>query len=252
MDNLDTIIIVYGAFDPIHSGHIELFKNSKEVGDKLIVLLNSDSFLTKIKGKPFMDWTCRKIILSSIVYIDEVAGLDDRGGTICLGLRKIRKKYPDNQIIFANGGDRKIDTTPEVSVCKELGIEMYWNMDSGKTMSSSDLLLNYTHITKTRGWGSYTIIAQGDRYKVKELLIKPFRGITLQKHEFRSEHWTIVNGVATVLNGNKTSIVRENESVFIPVGNIHRLRNNTTQSIKIIETQVGNYLEEDDIVRLGP
>lgn len=251
MINLDTIVIVSGGFDPIHSGHIELFKNAKKAGDKVIVLLNSDSWLIRKKGKFFMDWVCREIILSSISYIDEVHTVDDRTDTVIAGLRKIREKYKDNRIIFANGGNRKSDTTPEVSVCIELEMEMHWNMDMGTTMSSSALLIKFSQIKETRGWGYYSILAQGDRYKVKELFIKPFCGISLQKHMFRSEHWTIVSGVAAVLNDNKTSIVRENESVFIPVGNIHRLRNNTNCPIKVIETQVGSYLEEDDIIRLS-
>ena len=95
------------------------------------------------------------------------------------------------------------------------------------------------------------LYSKGPRYKVKELLIKPYCGISLQKHAFRSEHWTVVNGVATVFIDRDTIVVRDNETVFIPVGLVHRLVNNTNHPIKLIEIQVGTYLDEDDIIRLG-
>ena len=89
------IIVVSGGFDPIHSGHIEYLKSAKEHGDKLIVALNSDNWLEKKKGKPFMTFNERKSILESIQYVDEVINFeDDKKGSCINALTKIKKLYP--------------------------------------------------------------------------------------------------------------------------------------------------------------
>ncbi len=105
------------------------------------------------------------------------------------------------------------------------------------------------HVTAYRPWGSYTVLDEGHRYKVKQISVKPQRRLSLQKHFHRSEHWTVVNGTAEVQIGEKTSIVRSNESIYIPIGELHRLTNPGKIDLVIIETQVGDYLGEDDIVR---
>ena len=94
------IIVVSGGFDPIHSGHIEYLKSAKEHGKKLIVALNSDGWLKKKKGKPFMTFNERKSILEAIQYVDEVIDfVDDKKGSCINALKKIKKLYPNDQII---------------------------------------------------------------------------------------------------------------------------------------------------------
>jgi mannose-6-phosphate isomerase-like protein (cupin superfamily) len=100
-----------------------------------------------------------------------------------------------------------------------------------------------------RRWGIYKVINTGKRFKVKILEIKPHRAIALQLHNFRSEHWVVVKGKAKVRKGKKTFCLNENESVFIPKKIKHRIENLTNSTLKVIEVQCGDYVEEDDIVR---
>lgn len=101
-----------------------------------------------------------------------------------------------------------------------------------------------------RPWGWYDSIEEGDRFKVKRILVKPGASLSLQIHHFRAEHWVVVNGVAEVTNGDQRFILNENQSTYIPQGQIHRLANVGSEILEIIEVQSGTYLEEDDIVRL--
>jgi mannose-1-phosphate guanylyltransferase len=107
-----------------------------------------------------------------------------------------------------------------------------------------------SHRRVHRPWGTYEPVDLGHRYQVKRITVKPGAKLSLQKHEHRAEHWVVVKGVATVTRGNDVFLVSENESTFIPVGVAHRLENASTELLEIIEVQSGNYLGEDDIVRL--
>ena len=104
--------------------------------------------------------------------------------------------------------------------------------------------------TVYRPWGYYTNLLEDKKYKVKLLKINPNKRLSLQKHFHRSEHWVVVSGTATIVKGDKKFILRPNESTYIPMGEIHRIENNGKLPLKIIEVQVGEYLGEDDIVRL--
>ena len=105
------------------------------------------------------------------------------------------------------------------------------------------------HRTEYRPWGTFTILDEGDKYKVKQILVYPDQQLSLQSHKYRSEHWVVVMGTATVDNGDATLTLNANESVYIPQGNTHRLRNHTPVPVVIIEVQTGDYLGEDDIIR---
>jgi len=107
---------------------------------------------------------------------------------------------------------------------------------------------NNTH--EYRPWGSFHAITQGSRYQVKKLKIKPGGQISLQKHYHRSEHWIVVRGTAEIILGGQKKMLHENESVYIPAGEIHRLSNPGFIDLELIEVQVGSYLGEDDILRL--
>ncbi|MBI1889892.1 MAG: mannose-1-phosphate guanylyltransferase/mannose-6-phosphate isomerase [Burkholderiales bacterium] len=105
------------------------------------------------------------------------------------------------------------------------------------------------HQTMHRPWGTYTVIEQGDRFKIKRIEVKPGASLSLQMHHHRSEHWVVVSGQAKVVNGDQEFFVNTNESTFIPAGHKHRLENPGQVELVMIEVQCGDYLGEDDIVR---
>jgi mannose-1-phosphate guanylyltransferase / mannose-6-phosphate isomerase len=100
-----------------------------------------------------------------------------------------------------------------------------------------------------RPWGWYDSIDEGVRFKVKRIQVKPKASLSLQKHNHRSEHWIVVKGTAEITNGDKTILLTENQSIYIPLGEVHRLANPGNIPLEIIEVQSGSYLGEDDIVR---
>jgi mannose-1-phosphate guanylyltransferase len=106
------------------------------------------------------------------------------------------------------------------------------------------------HVTAHRPWGTYTILDELDGYKVKRIVVKSGKRLSLQKHFHRSEHWIVVSGTAAVTRGDNEYLVRANESTYIPMGEIHRLENVGKIPLVMIEAQVGEYLGEDDIVRI--
>ncbi|QNP41421.1 mannose-1-phosphate guanylyltransferase/mannose-6-phosphate isomerase [Lysobacter solisilvae (ex Woo and Kim 2020)] len=101
-----------------------------------------------------------------------------------------------------------------------------------------------------RPWGSYDSIGVGERFQVKRIVVKPGAALSLQKHAHRAEHWIVVSGVAEVTCDERVFDLRENESTYIPLGSVHRLRNRGSEPVELIEVQSGTYLGEDDIVRL--
>ncbi|MDK2983526.1 MAG: mannose-phosphate guanylyltransferase / mannose-6-phosphate isomerase [Thermococcaceae archaeon] len=105
------------------------------------------------------------------------------------------------------------------------------------------------HRTAYRPWGSYTVLEEGERYKIKRLTVLPGKRLSLQRHYHRSEHWVVVRGTAKVKVGDKELLLRPGESTFIPAGVVHRLENPGKVVLEIIETQIGEYLGEDDIER---
>ncbi|HVZ06687.1 mannose-1-phosphate guanylyltransferase/mannose-6-phosphate isomerase [Rhodopila sp.] len=107
-----------------------------------------------------------------------------------------------------------------------------------------------SHNRAYRPWGYYEVLIEGDRFQVKRLVVIPGRQLSLQSHFHRAEHWVVVNGTARVTRDDETLIVRENESVYLPLGCVHRVENPGRIPLTIIEVQSGAYLGEDDIVRL--
>ena len=101
-----------------------------------------------------------------------------------------------------------------------------------------------------RPWGSFESILTDNTYQVKKIIVNPGQALSLQKHKFRSEHWFVVSGEASVRVGDKEQNLREGHSIDIPAGELHRLTNNTKNTLVLIETQIGSYLGEDDIIRV--
>ncbi|WP_309083349.1 mannose-1-phosphate guanylyltransferase/mannose-6-phosphate isomerase [Chelativorans sp.] len=105
------------------------------------------------------------------------------------------------------------------------------------------------HRTAHRPWGTYTVLEEGDRFKIKRIVVKPGARLSLQAHHHRSEHWVVVSGTARVTNGDNVILLTTNQSTYIPCGFRHRLENPGILPLVLIEVQSGDYLEEDDIVR---
>ena len=130
------VVAVCGGFDPIHVGHIRHFREANKLGDILVVMLNTDDWLTKKKGYIFMPFEERKEIIGSIRYVDKVIPVIDTDGSVAKTLEKLK---PD---IFAKGGDRTKGNIPEseISVCERLGIKIVFSVGGGKVQSSSWLI----------------------------------------------------------------------------------------------------------------
>ena len=152
-----SVIILSGGFDPIHKGHMRMFREAANLGHQVIVGLNSDEWLTRKKGKPFMEFYERKEILEGIKYISSVVKFDDSDDTACSLIHQVRSTYnggmfnhdheynnptgrTDYQIYFANGGDRTKGNTPEMDTCRNLDVTMLWGIGGGKIQSSSWLI----------------------------------------------------------------------------------------------------------------
>ena len=136
---IKNIIILSGGFDPVHKGHIRMFREAANLGANVIVGLNSDDWLSRKKGKPFMNFKERKEILEGFKYINQVLAFDDKDETANDIIKQVCSLYIDFDvnIYFANGGDRTSDNVPEMKVCDELGVEMIWGVGGGKIQSSS-------------------------------------------------------------------------------------------------------------------
>jgi len=110
--------------------------------------------------------------------------------------------------------------------------------------------LTDVHRLVHRPWGTYEVLLESSNYKIKRIVVEPGCKLSLQKHFHRSEHWVVVSGMATVTVGDKSFYIRPNESAYIPAGQIHRLENEGKVELAMIEVQVGEYVGEDDIVRI--
>jgi len=132
-------IIVSGYFDPIHVGHLEMLNLARALGDELIVIVNSDLQAKIKKGRSFMREEDRLEIVKSIKLVDSAFLSVDENATVCKSLKKVRKIYPHNELVFANGGDRKGSSVPnpEAQACEKLNIEMVDGLGD-KIRSSSE------------------------------------------------------------------------------------------------------------------
>tara|TARA_B100000900_G_C20541596_1_gene700717 strand:- start:92 stop:871 length:780 start_codon:yes stop_codon:yes gene_type:complete len=250
------ISIVSGGFDPIHSGHIDCFKSAKEISDYLIVALNSDEWLVNKKKKVFMPFDERKNILINMKYVDEVLGFeDDQHGSSINALEIIKEKYPNDDLVFCNGGDRNKNNIPEMIV---KNIDFKFGVGGiGKRNSSSWLLKNWKFESENRIWGLFYNLFDSSDVKVKELIIKPKKGMSFQRHKKRNEIWLVSEGSCEVLYSKnnpkfKDSIILNKFDKFmISKGDWHQITNPFVEDCHIIEIQYGDAVIEEDIERLN-
>ena len=248
------IIIVSGGFDPIHSGHISYFKAAKELGDKLIVALNSDEWLVNKKGKFFMPFNERKAIIENLSSVDSVINfLDDDKGSATNALIKVKDMYPNDDIAFANGGDRNQGNITEMSV---EGIEFLFSVGGDdKKNSSSWILKKWQYYHEERLWGSFYNLFEDDQVKVKELIVMPGKGMSFQKHFKRHEIWMVSTGSCIVNyskddpNNKKNVQLNKFDHYLVPLGDWHQITNPFKEICHLIEIQYGEECIEDDIER---
>jgi len=256
------IVLATGGFDPIHSGHIQYLKAAKELGDMLIVGINSDEWLERKKGKAFMPWNERLSIINNLQMVDEVYTFIDDDDTANNFIKQVQAHYTDAELIFANGGDRHPDSTPEIMHKAITGFSTFDNVKfvfgvgGEDKKNSSSLILEEWKAPKTiRNWGWYRVLDDKPGYKVKELIIAPGQSLSMQRHEFRAEHWYILKGECTFNTINVSSDIewtgtyREHQTVTIQKNEWHQACNETNEPCHILEVQYGDKCVEEDIER---
>lgn len=248
------IVLITGGFDPIHSGHIDYINAAKSLGDILIVGLNSDDWLAAKKGRAFMPWEERAAVISNIKSVDKVIDFNDIDRTARDAIRKTRFLFPNDHIIFANGGDRTNTNVPELDVDDSNITFRFGVGGNNKKNSSSWILENWEKMRTTRPWGNWSVLENYPNVKVKELSVNPGQFLSMQKHQYRQEFWFVAEGTATV---NRLTPSSDIESITIEqYGNTwigpkewHQLGNSSDKLLKIVEIQWGDKCEEEDIER---
>ena len=243
-----TIVMVTGGFDPLHSGHIAYFKAAKELGDILIVGLNSDEWLERKKGQAFMSWNERLCIVNNLSMVDEVFTFMDDDDTAINFIKQVRAHYPTDKLVFANGGDRTNENVPEMVFDD---VEFVFGVGGENKKNSSSWILDEWKAPKThRDWGYYRILHEdGPTTKVKELTVEPGKSLSLQYHYDRHEYWQVTSGVATCEIEGIRHTLNVGESMVIPTTAWHKLSNNGSLPLRIVEIQSGTRCVEEDIVR---
>lgn len=283
---MTTLAITSGYFNPIHPWHIECFELSRtEAGaDEVWVIVNNDHQAELKRGmKSFQDEKFRMQIVEKVQGVDRVFLSIDQDGSVCQSLSFLIQEAKESgrfsEIIFTKGGDRFATEVPEGQILRDAWVRIVDGLGA-KTHNSSDFIKKakdkadekaldqkiaelpknltdgrYLEVGN-RPWWVYYVMEDLPLYKVKKLIVEPGKRLSLQSHEKRSEHWTVVSGVATVDIRNpefkeieQIRMLKSNEGCYIPAHHLHRLANTSTESLVIIEVQCGEYTGEDDIVR---
>ena len=247
------IVLVTGGFDPLHSGHIAYFKAAKELGDILVVGINSDAWLTRKKGAPFMPFHERMNIVKNIQGVDFVIEFNDDDGSAKAAIKLAKQTWPNDKIIFANGGDRTKDNIPEMVYDD---VEFVFGVGGQNKMNSSSWILQEWKAPKTeRQWGYYRVLHEVPGMKVKELTVEPGKSLSMQKHNLRSEYWIVSEGQAVVNSQTDGGYnyppinLEKHQEYKVPVKCWHQLTNPFDVPVKIVEIQYGENCVEEDIER---
>jgi cytidyltransferase-like protein len=254
---MKTIVLVTGGFDPVHSGHIAYLEAARQLGDILVVGANSDAWLERKKGRAFMPLLERTAILRNLRGVDFVIDFDDQDGSARHAIRMTRQSYPQDRIIFANGGDRTDANIPEMDMI-DSNLEFRFGVGGENKRNSSSWILEEWKAPKTpRPWGYYRVLHESPGVKVKELTVEPGGSLSMQRHQERAEFWLVSSGEATVytLNAATDAELRgrygRHEYLHIGTHEWHQLVNEDPNPLKIVEIQYGDRCEETDIERRG-
>jgi cytidyltransferase-like protein len=252
---MKTIVLITGGFDPLHSGHIAYFNAAKKLGDILVVGVNSDAWLTRKKGAPFMPYIERAKIVQNIVGVDFVINFDDSDSSAKQAIQMVRQSYPSDQIIFANGGDRTNDNIPEMDIVDD-NLQFVFGVGGFNKANSSSWILQEWKAPKTeRQWGYYRVLHEVPGMKVKELTVEPGKSLSMQRHFARSEYWIVSEGQAivnsTMDGGYALPPIKltKHEEYKVPVKGWHQLTNPFAIPVKVVEIQYGESCIEEDIER---
>ena len=252
------IVLITGGFDPLHSGHIAYINAARELGDLLIVGVNSDEWLRRKKGQEFMPWEERATIIAALHKVDRVINFDDSDNSAKNAIRKVRAIDPSAQIIFANGGDRTKENIPEMDLLEEmLHLDFVFAVGGEDKKNSSSWILQEWKAPKTeRQWGYYRVLHEdGPHLKLKELTVDPGKKLSMQRHQYRNEHWFVTEGTAIVNtldedgNVKMRNFVMQNMQIYISRNEWHQLVNEKDTPLKVIEIQFGEKCIEEDIER---
>lgn len=244
---------VSGGFDPMHIGHVRMFREARLLGDKLVVIINNDNWLRLKKGFVFMPEKERAEMIETFPFVDKVVITDHAPNDPDLSVvRALRKLKP---AVFANGGDRFADNIPEAVACRELNIRTVFNVGrGGKVQSSSWMIKGASRnlARSVRPWGEFYQWDRGTDWNLKTVHIKPGHHVRLQYHNRRSEWWMLVDGRArgTIVDRQgrkKTTALKKGEFFRIPKKAPHRL--DSKAGATIIEISFGPF-DEGDIVRI--
>jgi len=242
-------VVVSGGFDPLHSGHIAYLQAAAKLGDNLVVGVNSDAWLICKKGRAFMPLQERLAVIRALGCVGEAVSFDDTDGTAVKLIELVKALYPEDEIVFANGGDRTSDNIPEMTV---EGVEFAFGVGGTDKKNSSSWILQDWRAPRTeKVWGHYSVLHEAAEIKVKELVVEPGMALSLQRHNYRAEHWHVAEGQALARVGNSTHFLGEHATVEIPLGAWHQLSNPGNTPLRIIEIQYGERCEEEDIERLA-
>ena len=248
------IILVTGGFDPIHSGHIEYLQSAKDLGETLVVGLNSDEWLTRKKGRPFMSFEERQSVIENLKMVDKVISFDDSDDTAHGAIFKVMSTFGyGKKIIFANGGDRTKDNIPEMKLWSDK-VEFVFGVGGvGKKNSSSWILDEWKNPKTIRPWGWYRVLDDRQGYKVKELVIEPGKSLSYQRHLKRAEHWYVLKGKCLLKtkykNNEDTQVITENRHYDVGRKVWHQGSNIEDTPCHILEVQHGDECIEEDIER---
>jgi cytidyltransferase-like protein len=249
------IVLVTGGFDPLHSGHIAYLESAKQLGDRLVVGVNSDAWLARKKGQAFMPWRERNAIIQALACVDFVIDFNDQDGSARHAIQMTRQSYPQDQIIFANGGDRTDENIPEMDVADHNVRFVFGVGGFNKANSSSWILEEWKAPRTQRAWGHYRVLYDAPGTKVKELTVMPGQRLSMQRHQDRAEHWHVAQGTATVYGINRKSDAEllgefgPHQHTHIGRGEWHQLCNETDQPLQVVEIQYGANCVEEDIER---
>jgi cytidyltransferase-like protein len=243
------IVLATGGFDPLHSGHIEYFKAAKQLGDILVVGVNSDKWLSRKKGQPFMSWFERQKIVKSLKMVDYTLEFLDDDDTSKQAIKSVRLMWPSDTIIFANGGDRTEQNIPEMHI-EDKNVQFAFGVGgTNKINSSSKILQDFKSLSTIRPWGNYTLLYEVPGMKVKELTIEPGKSLSMQRHFNRNEYWQVSEGRCVVETESGLTTLNKHENMIIPLETWHKLYNPFNDICKMIEIQSGLSCVEDDIER---
>jgi len=233
---------------------LQSFKKQQKVSSNQIRLKNMEKLEDISIDYAVMEKSDKIKMVKSTFDWSDVGSFDSISKEIksneAIEIQSSNNFYISNKTVAAIGVNDLIvvDTPDALLITKKGKSELVKNVVNKLKNKNKDITM--FHKVVYRPWGTYEVLKSSKNYKIKKIIVKPGKRLSLQKHFHRSEHWVVVSGTATVTIGDKRFIVRPNESTYIKAGEVHRLENEGKIPVILIEVQVGEYTDEDDIIRI--